>query len=126
MKIIGIDHIQLAMPPEQEAAARRFYGDLLGLPEIPKPASLVGRGGCWFDGPGFGLHLGVQQDFSPARKAHPCWRVDDLPAWFEMLAAAGVQVEPDRSVPGVRRFYAFDPFGNRLEFLQAGDTFLPG
>lgn len=126
MKVIAIDHIQLAMPPEQEGAARRFYGELLGLPEISKPASLSGRGGCWFDGPGFGLHLGVQQDFVPARKAHPCLRVDDLPAWFETLAAAGIRVEPDSSVPGVRRFYAFDPFGNRLEFLQAGDTFLSG
>ena len=123
LKIVGLDHIQLAMPPGQEAAARRFYGEILGLTEVTKPEPLAGRGGCWFEGPGLMLHLGVEEEFRPARKAHPCLRVADLEASRQFLSAAGVTITPDETIPWTRRFYAADPFGNRLEFLQAGDSF---
>lgn len=123
IEISGLDHIQLAMPAGGEAAARAFYGELLGLPEQPKPAQLVARGGCWFQLPGIGLHLGVEEAFKPARKAHPALRVADLEAARQALAAAGVAITPDETVPHVRRFYAADPFGNRIEFMQAGDEF---
>lgn len=121
--ITGFDHIQLAMPPGGEAAARTFYSALLGLVEIPKPAPLAPRGGCWFAGPGLQLHLGVEEPFVPARKAHPAFLVRDLAALEARLAAAGVAITPDQSVPGVRRCYAGDPFGNRLEFIQDGAGF---
>lgn len=123
MQIIGLDHLQLAMPAGGEAQARGFYGDLLGLSEIAKPAELAPRGGCWFRGPGVDLHLGVEQPFAPARKAHPALLVADLEACRARLERAGVAITPDATVPGVRRFYAADPFGNRIEFIQAGDGF---
>lgn len=123
MKITALDHVQLAMPAGEEAAARRFYGEVLGLREIGKPAVLARRGGCWFAGDGVVVHLGVEAEFSPARKAHPAFRVDDLAAWRDHLAAAGELVIPDDSVPSVRRCFTADPFGNRIEFMQAGDTF---
>ena len=115
----GLDHVQLAMPAGGEAVARAFY-EALGLTEIAKPDSLRARGGCWFAGPGFELHLGVEQDFRPARKAHPAFLVDDADAAYARLKQ--LSYEPpqwDTALPGVRRFYAHDPFGNRLEFLQA-------
>ncbi|HMQ51252.1 MAG TPA: VOC family protein [Anaerolineae bacterium] len=124
MKLLGLDHVQLAMPAGQESKARQFYGGLLGLREIAKPEALAIRGGCWFEGPGIQLHLGVQdKDFVPAKKAHPALLVDDLEDCRSRLIAAGVPVVPDDSVPGLRRFYAGDPFGNRLEFIQDGDGF---
>ncbi len=123
MNIAGIDHIQLAMPPGGEAEARRFYGELLGLHEVAKPAGLVGRGGCWFSGPGVAVHMGIEEPFTPQRKAHPAFRVVDLEAARMRFQAAGVAVTQDDSVPHVRRFYASDPFGNRLEFIQEGDAF---
>ncbi len=124
MKIIALDHVQLAMPPGEEARARHFYGELLGLAEVAKPEPLAARGGCWFEGEGLAVHLGVQRDFAPSRKAHLCFQVDDLEAARQTLLRGGVPITPDESVTGVRRFYAADPFGNRLEFLQAGDHFL--
>jgi catechol 2,3-dioxygenase-like lactoylglutathione lyase family enzyme len=123
MNIVGLDHIQLAMPAGGEAEARRFYGGLLGLAELPKPEQLAGRGGCWFAGPGLQLHLGVEREFAPARKAHPALLVADLAAARQALEAAGIATQPDDTVPGVRRFYAADPFGNRIEFIQDGDGF---
>jgi catechol 2,3-dioxygenase-like lactoylglutathione lyase family enzyme len=123
MQLTGLDHIQLAMPAGGEERARRFYADLLGLAELPKPAPLAARGGCWFNGAGIQLHLGVEEPFAPARKAHPAFLVADLQVLADGFAAAGVAVQPDTSVAGVRRFYAADPFGNRLEFLQDGDGF---
>jgi catechol 2,3-dioxygenase-like lactoylglutathione lyase family enzyme len=123
MQIVGLDHIQLAMPAGAEADARRFYSELLGLAEIAKPAELAARGGCWFSGPGVQVHLGVEQQFAPARKAHPAFLVADLDAFQEQLARAGIATTPDTAVPGVRRFYAADPFGNRIEFIQDGDGF---
>jgi catechol 2,3-dioxygenase-like lactoylglutathione lyase family enzyme len=120
MDIQSLDHIQLAMPAGGEAQARAFYGGLLGFAELTKPAPLAARGGCWFQGPGIGLHLGVESPFSPARKAHPAFAVADLEAARAALAAAGVAITPDDTLPQVRRFYAADPFGNRIEFMQAG------
>jgi catechol 2,3-dioxygenase-like lactoylglutathione lyase family enzyme len=119
MQIVNLDHIQLAMPAGGEDAARAFYGALLGFAEVPKPAELVARGGCWFQGPGIGIHLGVEAPFSPARKAHPAFIVEDLEAARQALAEAGVAITPDDTLPHVRRFYAADPFGNRIEFIQA-------
>jgi catechol 2,3-dioxygenase-like lactoylglutathione lyase family enzyme len=113
VRILGIDHVQLAAPPGCEERARAFYGDVLGLEELTKPAALAARGGCWFRAGAQQLHVGVEDDFVPARKAHPALVVDDLDA----LAARLGDVQWDDAIPGVRRFYATDPFGNRLEFL---------
>jgi catechol 2,3-dioxygenase-like lactoylglutathione lyase family enzyme len=123
MRIVGLDHVQLAMPAGGESQARAFYADLLGLVEVAKPEPLAARGGCWFEGPGTAIHLGVEADFRPARKAHPALVVADLEACREKLTAAGVEVDADRSLPSVWRFYAHDSFGNRIEFIQAGDGF---
>ena len=109
-----IDHVQVAAPPHCEDEARAFYGVVLGLEEIEKPQPLRARGGVWFRvDDAQQLHVGVEQDFAPARKAHPAFAVEDLDA----LAARIGDVSWDDELPGVRRFYATDPFGNRLEFL---------
>lgn len=118
MTIVGFDHVQLAMPPGGEAAARRFYAGLLGLPERPKPAALAARGGAWFANDAVALHLGVEADFRPARKAHPALLVRDLDALVDRLRRAGVAVIPDDALPSVRRAYVSDPFGNRLELIE--------
>jgi catechol 2,3-dioxygenase-like lactoylglutathione lyase family enzyme len=119
-----LDHVQVAAPVGCEAQARRFYGDLLGLPELEKPAGLAGRGGVWFAlGAGAQLHVGVVDDFVPARKAHPGLRVpslDRLEALGRQLAAVGAPVVWDSELPGVRRFFTADPFGNRLELSALG------
>jgi catechol 2,3-dioxygenase-like lactoylglutathione lyase family enzyme len=117
--IIAIDHVQVAAPPECEAAARAFYGGVLGLPELPKPEPLASRGGCWFRAGALELHVGVEDPFAPARKAHPGFVVDDLEALRARFAAEGIAVRDDTDLPGAVRFYADDPFGNRLEFRQA-------
>jgi len=117
-RIIGIEHVQLAMPPGEEAAVRRFYSDLLGLPEVGKPPKLAARGGCWFEGPGVKVHLGVEADFRPAKKAHPALLVDDLAAMVAVLEAAGLEVIADDPVEGRARCYVSDPFGNRIELMQ--------
>jgi catechol 2,3-dioxygenase-like lactoylglutathione lyase family enzyme len=108
-----LDHVQVAAPPGCEADARAFYGGLLGLAEVEKPEPLRARGGVWFEQ----LHVGVEEDFAPARKAHPALAADDLDAVAERLAAAGAPVRWDASLPGVRRFYTADPWGNRIELL---------
>lgn len=113
-----IHHVQLAMPHGEEATARRFYADVLGLAEIGKPAALLGRGGAWFRGDGIELHLGVEDDFRPARKAHPGLLVPDLDERAARLQRAGHPVTWDDGFPGMRRCYTADPFGNRLELLQ--------
>ena len=113
-----------ANPPEahgSEDALRGFYGRVLGLQEVTKPPVLAARGGCWFRGYGIELHLGVEEDFRPARKAHPGLLVDDLDAWAARLRAAGAPVLFDDGFPGMRRFYSEDPYGNRLEFLEPAD-----
>ncbi|PSL00922.1 catechol 2,3-dioxygenase-like lactoylglutathione lyase family enzyme [Murinocardiopsis flavida] len=113
-----LHHVLLACPPGSEDRSRRFYEGVLGLAEIPKPASLEGRGGCWFRGFGIELHLGVEEDFRPARKAHPGLLVGDIDAWARRLSAAGSPVVWDDGFPGMRRFYTDDPHGNRLEVLE--------
>ena len=113
-----IHHVQLACSPGSEPASREFYAGVLGLAEIPKPPVLAARGGCWFRGHGIELHLGVEEDFRPARKAHPGLLVTDLDAWAGRLRDAGAQVRFDDDFPGMRRFYTQDPHGNRLEFLE--------
>lgn len=118
MQIVGLDHVQLAMPEGEEEAARAFYVGVLGLMEQPKPAELAGRGGCWFAGSGTALHLGVERPFAPARKAHPALRVLSLADAQQTLAAAGVQFQPDTTLPNVNRLYVADPFGNRIELIE--------
>jgi catechol 2,3-dioxygenase-like lactoylglutathione lyase family enzyme len=118
--IEGLDHVQVAAPPGCEPEARRFYGELLGLEELPKPPVLAGRGGAWFACGAQQLHVGVAEEFEPALKAHPALRVTDageLDALAERLAHAGVGVRWDEDLPGLRRFYADDPWGNRVELL---------
>ena len=121
--ITGLDHLQLALPAGKEAEARAFYGDLLGLAELGKPPELAGRGGCWFTLGTQALHLGVDTPFVPARKAHPAFTVADLEALRKRLEAAHIAILDDFTLLHVRRFYAADPFGNRLEFMQQGDAF---
>jgi catechol 2,3-dioxygenase-like lactoylglutathione lyase family enzyme len=119
---IGIDHVQLAMPAGREHDARRFYVDVLGLGEVPKPPGLAGRGGCWFasaDG-SVAVHLGVEDDFRPARKAHPAFVVTDLDAMRVRLADFGAEIVEDDSVD-VGRCYTADPFGNRIELVAEED-----
>ena len=97
---------------------RRFWGDVLGMRELAKPAVLGARGGCWFRSGGLEVHLGVEADFQPARKAHPGILVSDLQALATRFEASGLDITRDADFPGHDRFYAQDPFGNRLEFLQ--------
>ena len=113
-----IHHVQLACPAGSEAALREFYGGVLGFAELAKPPVLAARGGCWFRGHGIELHLGVEEAFRPARKAHPGLLVEDLDAWAARLREAGYPVAYDDDFPGMRRFYSQDPHGNRLEFLE--------
>ncbi len=114
----GLHHAQLAMPRGEEAAARAFYAGVLGMAEVEKPPVLAARGGAWFRAGGLELHLGVEEAFGPARKAHPGVLVSDLDEVVRRLGAAGQDVTWDADFPGFRRVYAHDPFGNRLEFLQ--------
>lgn len=114
----SLHHVQLAIPPAGEDLARGFYGAVLGMEEIPKPPELARRGGAWFRSGGLEIHLGVEASFRPARKAHPGILTDDLDGLGDRLGAAGVEVRPDELLPGFRRFYVDDCFGNRLEFLQ--------
>jgi len=120
MAIRGIDHVQLAAPPGCEPEARRFFGELLGLREVEKPAALRGRGGAWFAvGAGQQLHVGIDPQFTPERKAHPALRVGagELESLAERLIAAGVPVVWDELIPDQQRFYCDDPWGNRLELI---------
>jgi catechol 2,3-dioxygenase-like lactoylglutathione lyase family enzyme len=113
-----LHHVQLAIPAGSEDTARAFYGGVLGMGELDKPPVLAARGGCWFRSGGLEVHLGVEDDFRPARKAHPGVLVDDLDGLAARLTDAGVPVQWDDAFPGHRRFYAADPYGNRLEFLE--------
>ena len=116
--LLAIDHVQLAMPAGGEAAARDFYGDVLGLPETPKPPHLAKRGGCWFERGALKIHLGVEADFHPARKAHPGLLVSDLAALKTALRDGGYTIRDDEPLEGYDRIYVDDPFGNRLELLE--------
>ncbi len=115
MTVTGIDHVQIAAPAGCEAAARRFYGELLGMEELPKPEPIRARGGCWFRAGAQELHVGVEAEFSPARKAHPGLLVSELGAVRARFADAGVAWEDDTKIEGVDRLFTHDPFGNRLE-----------
>ncbi|MGO9196061.1 MAG: VOC family protein [Acidimicrobiales bacterium] len=118
-RIAGLDHVQLAMPRGEEAAAEAFYGDLLGFDVLPKPPVLAARGGRWFgaDGGRVQVHLGVEEEFRPAKKAHPALLVDGLDELVAVLSEAGVTVRWDDDNPGVHRCYVDDPFGNRIELV---------
>ncbi|WP_026792273.1 VOC family protein [Pleomorphomonas oryzae] len=118
MAIQRIDHIQLAMPAGREAAARAFYGRLLGLTERPKPAHLQARGGCWFEAGAVKVHLGVDADFVAARKAHPAFIVDNLESLCAQLEQAGFPTVADQPLDGYLRRYVSDPFGNRIELME--------
>jgi catechol 2,3-dioxygenase-like lactoylglutathione lyase family enzyme len=118
MSVIGIDHVQLAMPAGQEEQARAFYRDVLGLPETPKPADMVGRGGCWFESSLVKIHLGVDKDFRPATKAHPGLLVDDLKTVTELCRQRGLETFTAPGIEGYERIFIKDPFGNRIELLQ--------
>ena len=116
--ILGYHHVQLAMPVGEEPRAEAFFAGVLGLDRVEKPADLAARDGCWFRGQGIELHLGVEEAFRPARKAHPAILVDGLDDLEARLAASGIEISRDVELSGHRRFYAQDPFGNRLEFLE--------
>jgi catechol 2,3-dioxygenase-like lactoylglutathione lyase family enzyme len=116
----GIDHVQLAAPAGCEAEARRFFGEILGLEELEKPEALQARGGAWFRCGAQQVHVGVEQEFAPARKAHPAFQVRAYDALLERLRAAGVEAAPDDLIPGRRRAYVHDPWGNRLELVESG------
>ena len=117
--IRGVDHVQVAAPPGGETRARWFYGEVLGMPEIPKPEPLRSRGGVWFQCGEHQLHVGVELEFAAAAKAHPAIRVSGLEALKQRLSAQGVKFTPDDVLPGTARIYVNDPFGNRLEFLES-------
>jgi catechol 2,3-dioxygenase-like lactoylglutathione lyase family enzyme len=118
MPVKALDHVQLAMPPGREAEARAFYQGALGIPEAPKPANLARRGGCWFEQGALKIHLGVETDFRPARKAHPALIVEDLAALSAALEKAGYPVRSDEPLAGYTRLYVDDPFGNRIELME--------
>ena len=118
MFLLRIEHVQLAMPRGEQDRARAFYSGLLGLPEVPKPPALAARGGVWFESGDVKVHLGIEADFHAARKAHPAFLVRELDALTERLRAAGVTVTDDGLLPGYRRIYVADPFGNRLELME--------
>lgn len=118
MTVVGIDHVQLAMPAGREDDARAFYAGLLGLDEVPKPEPLAARGGCWFESGSVSIHLGVEDDFRPARKAHVALLLTDLSALVDRLRAAGVELAEAEPLDGYERIHAFDVFGNRLELMQ--------
>jgi catechol 2,3-dioxygenase-like lactoylglutathione lyase family enzyme len=113
----AIDHVQLAMPPGEESQARAFYSGLLGMTELPKPPELARRGGCWFESSGVQIHLGVENDFHPAKKAHPALRCGDYAALVQRLRNSGIAVSEPNDIPGVLRCHIHDPFGNRLELI---------
>ena len=113
--IVRLDHVQLAMPPGEEERAAAFYEGVLGIPRVPKPAPLAARGGCWFESGALKVHLGVEAEFRPARKAHPAFAVSALSEMVDRLRAAGVEV---REGDAVNQVYVDDPFGNRIELME--------
>jgi catechol 2,3-dioxygenase-like lactoylglutathione lyase family enzyme len=116
--IHSLHHIQLAMPRGREEEARAFYSGILGMTEVPKPENLARRGGVWFRSGSAEVHLGVEEDFRPAKKAHPALLVDDLKEMAERCSAAGYTVVHDEPLTGFERVYVSDSFGNRIELLQ--------
>jgi catechol 2,3-dioxygenase-like lactoylglutathione lyase family enzyme len=122
MTVIAIEHVQLAMPPGREEEARAFYAGLLGIPEVPKPAHLVARGGAWFETGEVKVHLGVEEGFRPARKAHPAFVVAGLEELVARLRAAEHEVTMDQPLAGWRRVYTADPFGTRIELMERASS----
>jgi len=118
VRVLRLDHVQLAMPPGREQQAVGFYEHLLGIPRVPKPAHLAARGGCWFEEGDLKVHLGVEEDFRPARKAHPALLVAGLADLRRRLDDAGVVVSEDEPLDGYERIYVSDPFGNRVELME--------
>jgi len=118
LPIDRIEHVQLAMPPGEENAAVDFYDGLLGIDHVPKPAHLALRGGCWFERGSLKVHLGVDQNFRPAKKAHPALLVSDLGELVDALRSAGVKIVDDEPLEGYDRIYVYDPFGNRIELME--------
>ncbi len=119
MPILSIDHVQIAMPPGEEDKARAFYIDILGFVEIPKPAELAKRGGAWFRSQNVQLHIGVETDFKPVRKAHPAFIVSDIDSLIAKVQSAGYEIDTSQpSLDGYKRAHVFDPFGNRIELMQ--------
>lgn len=118
MKVLAIEHVQLAMPAGEEPRARAFYAGLLGIPELAKPPQLAKRGGVWFESGRLKVHLGVEKDFRPARKAHPALLVEGLARLVEALRANGCKVVDDEPLEGYFRVYVDDPFGNRVELME--------
>lgn len=112
-----LHHVQVCCPPGGEDVARSFYGDALGIPEADKPPALAARGGCWFRGDGVEVHVGVESEFRPARKAHPAFLVDDIDGVAQRMAEGGFSVTWDADFPGYRRFHTADGHGNRVEIL---------
>ncbi len=121
-RLVRLDHVQLAMPAGGEPDAVAFYEGVLGLAEVAKPPVLAARGGCWFESADVVVHLGVDAAFTPATKAHPAFVVDDLDALAVTLANAGVVLTMDDALEGVRRGYVVDPFGNRIELIDASSA----
>jgi catechol 2,3-dioxygenase-like lactoylglutathione lyase family enzyme len=117
-KLVGLHHVQLAMPPGEEDAAVRFYGAILGLAQVDKPPELAPRGGVWFRQDGLEVHLGVEEPFTPARKAHPAFLVRNLETLRARIEAAGYRVTDDVPLEGYLRCHVRDPFGNRLELVE--------
>lgn len=121
VRIVRLDHVQLAMPEGRESEAVAFYEGLLGIPQVAKPPALAARGGCWFERDALKVHLGVDCDFRPARKAHPAFIVEDVRALVAALLAAGCPVRDDEPLDGYDRVYVDDPFGNRIELMEPLD-----
>jgi catechol 2,3-dioxygenase-like lactoylglutathione lyase family enzyme len=119
MPILSLDHVQLAIPAGVEALARSFYTGILGLTEVTKPASMAGRSSIWFAAGPVNLHLGIEEDFHPAKRAHPALVVDDLDEIVAACQRAGLPTRPDTSFTNFRRVHVFDPFGNRLELMES-------
>ena len=118
MNVYAIDHVQLAMPEGGEEKARSFYNEVLGIGETPKPAHLAVRGGVWFEDGDLKIHLGVEKDFRPAKKAHPALLVEGLDQLIERCQSAGYEVVSDQPLAGYHRAYVNDPFGNRIELME--------
>lgn len=117
-KFKAIDHVQLAAPKGSEDSAREFFGEILGFEEIEKPPVLKKRGGAWFKYGSCQIHIGIEEPFIPAQKAHPAFEMENIEGLKQHLSAAGVEYIEDDNLPGANRIYVQDPFGNRIELLE--------
>ena len=125
MRVRRLDHVLLAMPAGRESEARNFYQGILGIPEAIKPSDLAGRGGCWFEDGDLKVHLGVEKNFVPAKKAHPAFIVDDLAGLTSALTTAGFPISHDAPLEGYDRVFVHDPFGNRIELIELKGSSAP-